>query len=224
VVPTVVRLPTAHAPNAAASGSVTSVVVISDNLVTRLGLHGLIGQFEHVSWRDGAANAAQGRFAVQRLRPNVALVDLRLPVSEWLTVVSELARTSGVLAISRSTEAWFVASALRAGATSYLLPSELTAEHLERTIIDTGAGKSWLSPLISSTRRDAPDISALSRREVEVLNQVARGRSNAEIARALFLSEGTVKNHLHRIFPKLGVRNRAEAIVIWADWSRGVPA
>ena len=66
-------------------------------------------------------------------------------------------------------------------------------------------------------------MAALSRREVEVMNQLARGLSNAEIATALFLSLGTVKNHLHRILPKLGARNRAEAIVIWLNWSKGVP-
>jgi len=222
MVSTIVQLPPQQLPNARAA-SVTKVVVASDNLVTRLGLHDLLGKFEFIAWQGGVANGAQARRAVDRLRPDTVVVDLRLPMGEWLSLVSDLARTAKLLVVSNSTEAWFVASTLRAGATSYLLHAELAAECLASAIVETGQGKPWLSPAVALTQREPPDVAALSRREVEVMNQLARGLSNAEIATALFLSLGTVKNHLHRILPKLGARNRAEAIVIWLNWSKGVP-
>jgi DNA-binding NarL/FixJ family response regulator len=223
MVSTVVQLPREQVLTACAA-SATSVVVASDNLVTRLGLHDLLGRLERVAWLGGVGNGTQARFAVERLRPDVALVDLRLPMAEWLSLVHDLARAAKLIVVSSSTEAWFVASTLRAGATSFLLHSELTPDHLAAAIVGTGAGEPWLSPAVALTQREPPDVAALSRREVEVLNQLAQGQSNAEIAKALFLSLGTIKNHLHRILPKLGARNRAEAIVIWLNWSKGAPA
>lgn len=206
------------------AASVTRVVVVSDNLVTRLGLHTLLADSDRAAWHGGVASPGQTRATVERLRPDVALVNLRLPVDEWLALVGDLARRAKVLVISGSAEGWFVASTVRAGATSYVLRGELDAERFERVIVQTGAGEPWLSPAVTSTQDELPHVCGLSRREVEVMNQLAQGRSNAEIARALFLSQGTVKNHLHRIMPKLGVRNRAEAIVLWVSWSKGVLA
>lgn len=200
------------------------VVLVSDSVITRLGLRLLLDESDRATCVAAAADAAEARLAVDRLRPDVAVIDLRLPVADWLSLISDLARATKVVVISSSPEPWFVASTLHAGATSYVLRGELGGDWLLQAIVATGAGERWLSPAVAATARDLPDVAGLSRREVEVLDQLARGRSNAQIASALYLSHGTVKNHVSRILAKLGVHNRAEAIVLWLRWSKGIPA
>lgn len=215
MVSTVVReLPFLSAPRTR-TASLTRVVVVSDNPITRLGICSLLTEFECTVCQGVATGGGEARLAVARLRPDVAVVDLRLALGEWLSLVSDLARRTHVFVVSGSTEPAFASSMLRAGATSCVAPDEFDADQLGWAILRTGEGTPCLSPVTGGAQRVQSDGSALSRREVEVMVQVARGLSNADIAKVMFLSEKTVKNHLHSIFVKLRVRNRAEAIVLW---------
>jgi DNA-binding NarL/FixJ family response regulator len=144
------------------------------------------------------AEAADGEGAVSladRLRPDVVLLDADSARTGHATPLS---RTARVFVLTRSDDRPTIETALRGGACGHLVPGEFTVRDLIRSVRD--ASKASLG---------------LSAREAEVMDLIAGGRSNGEIARELFLSEKTVKNHVNRIYSKLGVGSRATAIALW---------
>lgn len=131
-----------------------------------------------------------------------------------------------VLVVSAVTDEDEVVEALRAGATSYLVEGQYTCAELIAAVLGTAAGHSYLSPsaLTAVVQRlqgnvplgaPAEVLAVLSGREREIMALVAAGHLNAGIAQQLFLSEKTVRNHLHRVYGKLGVRSRSEAVITW---------
>jgi DNA-binding NarL/FixJ family response regulator len=175
-------------------------------------------------------DAADGRAAVElttRLRPDVVLMDIRMPVLDGLAAARALAADPGcatrVLVLTTFDDDEFVYAALEAGASGYLL-KDAPADQLVGAIRVVAAGESILSPTVTtrlvrdvaSRRRDAASAQAvqrLSAREAEVLGHMAEGRSNQEIAATLVLSEATVKTHVARILAKLGARDRVQAVL-----------
>lgn len=201
------------------------VVLADDNPVVRLGLTSLL---ESTGQLVVVAAEGDGRAAVEatrRERPDVVLLDIRMPVVDGVAATEALAADYPVLVLTHSEEPVIVERALAAGARGYLVHGTFTADELVRAVLGTADGQSHLSPpaaaaMMAAVRRPTGASAAglphdLSDREVEVMDLIAKGLSNREIAATLFLSEKTVKNHVNRIFAKLHSPNRAAAIARW---------
>ncbi|QKG22204.1 response regulator [Actinomadura verrucosospora] len=195
------------------------VILVDDHTVMRAGVAALLAGEPGI---EIAGEAGDGRAAValaERLRPDVALVDLRMPVLDGVAATTEiLARCPGtrVLILTTYDTDEEIERAVEAGAIGYLL-KDATREQLADAVHAAARGETVLAPrvaqrLVARMRRPAPV--ALTAREVEVLNGVADGLSNAEIGRRLVIAEATVKTHLLRVFAKLDVGDRTRAVVV----------
>lgn len=186
--------------------------------------HGLRQLLEQVAGAEVVAEVADGEAAVAaalETRPDVVVMDLQMPGLTGVEATRRLtAQAPGtrVLVLTMSEDEASVFAALRAGATGYVLKGCEGAEFL-RAVHTVAAGDTIYggpvaglirSRLVAGTHGPFPELST---RERDVLELIARGRSNAGIARTLFLSEKTVKNNITAVFAKLGVTGRAEAIV-----------
>ncbi|MEU6410705.1 response regulator transcription factor [Microbispora sp. NPDC046933] len=193
------------------------VLIVDDHPVVREGLRGMLESDPAITV---AGEAGSGEEAVARaaaLAPDVVLMDLRMPdgdgVSATTRILAARPETRVIVLTTYETDQDIV-RAVEAGATGYLLKDTSRADLLAAIAAAT-RGETVLSPSVATklvTRLRAPAASALSRRETEVLALVARGLTNAEIGRALFISETTVKTHMLRIFTKLGVSDRTAAV------------
>ena len=166
------------------------------------------------------AEAADGAEAVRlahTLRPDVILMDLRMPGMDGLTAITDLAKRGSaahVLVLTTYDTDSHVLPAIEAGATGYLLKDAPRAELL-RAVRAAARGEAVLSPSVTArlmSRFRAPGAGPLSHRELEVLELVAAGTTNREAAARLFITEATVKTHLLNIYAKLGVGDRAAAV------------
>ncbi|MFE6036034.1 response regulator [Streptomyces sp. NPDC056452] len=194
------------------------VVVVDDHTVMRAGVVALLADEPTI---DIVGEADDGRAAVElvrRLEPDVALVDLRMPVLDGTSATAEIVagrfRTRVLILTTYDTDAE-IERAVEAGAVGYLL-KDTTREQLVDAIHSASRGETVLAPrvaarLVARMRRPAPVT--LTRREVDVLGAVADGLSNVEIGRRLVISEATVKTHLLRVFAKLDVSDRTHAVV-----------
>jgi DNA-binding NarL/FixJ family response regulator len=177
--------------------------------------------------------------AVDALRPDVVLMDVRMPLVDGVRATRELRRRDGsppVLALTTFDDDEVLAGVLRAGASGFVLKG-VPAEDLQRAVREVAGGGAWLDPAVTgrvlATYRSAPaaagpagrdpDLDALTGRELEVLALIGRGRTNGEIAAELFVSEGTVKTHVNHVFTKLRLRDRAAAIVFAFDHDLATP-
>ncbi|MEV5984532.1 response regulator transcription factor [Streptomyces sp. NPDC052051] len=258
------------------------VVVADDNPVVRAGLTALLSGRQDL---EVVAEAADGRqaceLAVQH-RPDVVLLDVRMPGVDGISALPHLVRIAPVLMMTYSREAEIVCEALRLGAGGYLVHGEFTADQLVAAVRDIRAGRAHLTPtasnaLLASLRGGAsagggqlPEglgttltapvehpatelnerqfavmpsheqagvahsspgsaapsgageaLGELSQREVEVMELIASGMTNQQIAATCFISQKTVKNHINRIFAKLNAQSRGEAIALWNRAARG---
>jgi DNA-binding NarL/FixJ family response regulator len=179
---------------------------------------------------DVAGEAGDGSQAVDeavRLRPDVVLMDVRMPGVDGIEATRRLGRLTPnpprVLMLTTFDLDQYVYDALRAGASGFLL-KDAPAAQLVDAIRVVAAGDALLAPTV--TRRmiaefarrplptEEPALAELTSRELEVLKLVARGRSNAEIARQLYISDATVKTHVKRVLAKLNLRDRVQAVVL----------
>jgi DNA-binding NarL/FixJ family response regulator len=179
---------------------------------------------------DVAGEAGDGSQAVNeaaRLRPDVVLMDVRMPGVDGIEATRRLGRLTPnpprVLMLTTFDLDQYVYDALRAGASGFLL-KDAPAAQLVDAIRVVAAGDALLAPTV--TRRmiaefarrplpaDEPALAELTGRELEVLKLIARGRSNAEIAKQLFISDATVKTHVKRVLAKLSLRDRVQAVVL----------
>ena len=165
--------------------------------------------------------------AVNSLRPDVVLMDIRMPNLDGIEATRRIAASDGsphVLILTTFDLDDYVYEALRAGASGFLL-KDARAEELCNAVRTVAAGEALLSPAItrrlieSYTRRPPPKdhpaaLTELTPREREVLKLIARGLSNADVARELVVGDATVKTHVARIFSKLDVHDRAQAVVL----------
>jgi DNA-binding NarL/FixJ family response regulator len=219
-------------PGAAGPGDgppVIRLLIVDDHPVVR---DGLTGMFQGDPGFEVAGEAADGAEAVtlaEHLRPDVILMDLRMPGTDGVTAIGELARRgvpSRVLVLTTYDTDSYVLPAIEAGATGYLLKDTPRAD-LMRAVRAAAAGQASLSPAVASrlmsqvrTPDPAPGAEPLSQRELEVLELVAAGTTNREIAARLFISEATVKTHLLHLYRKLEVTDRAAAVA--AAYNRGL--
>ena len=208
------------------------VLIADDQALVRTGFRMILAS-GGIDVVGEAADGAEAVAAARELRPDVVLMDVRMPTMDGLEatrrVLAELPDCRVVMLTTFDLD-HYVYAALAAGASGFLL-KDVTPEHLVAAVRLIDTGNALLAP--SVTRRlvkrfaagasgafgaKAPaihrDLTALTPREREVLTLMGHGRSNAELAETLTLSEATVKTHVARIFAKLGLRDRAQAVVL----------
>jgi len=201
---------------------VIRLLIVDDHPVVRDGLSGIFSGADGFEVVGTAEDGAQGVQLARALDPDVVLMDLRMPRMDGVTAIRELAGARArVLVLTTYDSDADVLPAIEAGATGYLLKDAPRSE-LYRAVKAAARGESVLSPPVASRvlRAARSDEPALSARELEVLELVARGSTNREAARTLFISEATVKTHLLHVYAKLGVPDRASAVA--AAFDRGL--
>ncbi|MEU3985041.1 response regulator transcription factor [Streptomyces sp. NPDC026672] len=202
-----------------------SLLIVDDHPVVRDGLRGMFASAPGFAVLGEAADGVQAVERAAALDPDVILMDLRMPGGGGVDAIRALARQGSrarVLVLTTYDTDSDTLPAIEAGATGYLL-KDAPRDELFTAVRAAAEGRTVLSPavasrLVSAVR--APGNEPLSAREREVLALVARGTSNREIARELFISEATVKTHLTHLYAKLGVNDRAAAVAVGYD--RGI--
>ena len=191
------------------------VVVVDDHPVVRAGLRGMLAAHPDIEVAGEASSAAGAVTAVLEHRPDVVLMDLRMPGTDGVQatrlVLARQPQCRVVVLTTYDNDA-DILHAVEAGASGYLL-KDASPEELAQAIRAAAAGGSVLAPSVAAklvSRLRSPPV--LSPREIEVLRLVSTGQTNAEIGRALFISEATVKTHLLRAFSKLSVSDRTAAV------------
>ena len=199
------------------SSAPLSVLIADDHPVVREGLRGMLAVDPAIRVVAEASSGAEAIVMARRHQPDVVLMDLRMPdgdgVQATAGILAALPGTRIVVLTTYETDSDIV-RAVEAGATGYLL-KDTPQQDLLSAIRAAARGETVLGPtvagrLVSHLRK--PAVEPLSGRETEVLALVARGQTNADIGRALFISEATVKTHLLRAFGKLGVSDRTAAV------------
>jgi two-component system, NarL family, response regulator DevR len=199
------------------------LILVDDHEVVRLGLRALL---EHHPNFEVVAEAASAKEAIEqtaRYRPDIVLMDIRMPGISGIEACEEIIRDypdTRVVMLTSYAEDEMLFSAIRAGASGYVL-KQIGGGDLVRALESVGRGESMLDPAVTQrvfqeVRRAVKEEEAsafvnLSQQEKHVLQLVSEGKTNREIAKALYLGEGTVRNYVSSILSKLGVSNRAEA-------------
>lgn len=199
------------------------VVVVDDQQIMREGLVALLELLDDVEVVGDAGNGEQALLLVAERRPDVVLMDLRMPVMDGIEATGRITRDHpevAVLVLTTYVDGESVDSALRAGARGYLtkdagrveIASALRSAVAGQSTFDASVTRRLVAALHGDQpqRRGNPD--GLTGREVEVLGLIAQGLNNSEIAAELFIGEATVKTHINNAFAKIGARNRAEAV------------
>lgn len=208
------------------------VLVVDDHPLYREGLVTVIATMAGTQVVGEAADGAEAVRLAAELKPDVIIMDLNLPVVSGVDATRRITQASpevAVLVLSMLEGDDSIFAALRAGARGYLLKGAGRAE-LQRSLNAAAHGEVVFSSAIAErvmsffaggSRRDAGPFPALTAREHEVLDLVARGLTNAEVARRLFVSDKTVRNHVSNVFAKLHVAGRAEAVARARDAGMG---
>ncbi len=226
------------------------IVVADDNPVIRAGLTSLLSTHEDITVVAEAADGHEAYTAAREHRPDVILLDVRMPRMDGITALPHLARLAPVMMLTYSGESETVREAMRTGAAGYLVHGEFTAEELVAAVLDMKRGRAHFTPTAAAAilapantklpggARNFPEPLSqmqshvgqslsyrsrfrLSRREAEIMDLIASGMNNQQIAAACFISEKTVKNHINRIFAKLHSTSRAEAAAKWLGTAPG---
>ena len=195
------------------------VLVVDDHPVVRGGLVGWLDAQQDLTVVGEAADGQEALALVAAAEPDVVLMDLRMPRMDGVTATERLAARHPAVRVlvltTYDTDADIV-RAVAAGATGYLL-KDTPLPQLADAVRAAARGETVLAPPVAArlvSRLRAPAAEAPTAREVEVLAGVARGLTNAEIGRELFIGEATVKTHLLRVFAKLGVDDRTRAVMV----------
>ena len=200
------------------------LLIVDDHPVVRDGLRGMFSADPRFEVAGEAGDGAEAIAAAAKLRPDVILMDLRMPGTDGVTAIRKLAKlgvAAHVLVLTTYDTDGDVLAAIEAGATGYLL-KDAPREELFRAVEAAAKGQAVLSPAVATRLMGQirqPASEPLSQRELEVLELIARGSTNREAAKQLFISEATVKTHLLHVYAKLGVNDRAAAVA--TAFSRG---
>ncbi len=203
------------------------VVVADDQAMVRAGFRSPLNEEPDLEVVGEAADGEQAVAAVRRFRPDVALMDIRMPTVDGLEATRRIVAgglATRILILTTFDLDEYVYEGLRAGASGFLL-KDASPEQLIAAIHLVAEGEAVLAPTVTRrvveafARMPAADdalrgaLESLTAREREVLRLLARGRSNAEIARELFVSEATAKTHVRHVLSKLDLRDRVQAVV-----------
>ncbi len=207
-----------------------TLILIDDHVVVRKGLRLLLEEQPEISVVGEGGDGAEAIRLASELLPDVALLDLLMPKVDGITAVREIKRltpATQIIVLTSSYEEEHIFGAIKAGALSYLL-KDTHPKDLIAAVLAAAHGESKLHPLIAARllrevqKRDRSPLAELTPRELDVLGQIARGRSNQEIAAELVVSERTVKTHVSNILSKLNLADRTQA-AIFALQQRVVP-
>ncbi|WP_067686586.1 response regulator [Nocardia jejuensis] len=205
-----------------------TVLVVDDQELMRAGLRMVLGAHPDIEVVGEADNGATAIARTIELRPDVVLMDVRMPITDGVAATGRIIESgcgSRVLVMTTFDLDEHALGALRAGASGFLL-KDTPPEDLISAIRSVAGGDAVVSPKVTkrlldrliaedpAAGRDPSLLDVLTAREREVLEHIAAGRSNAEIAGELFLSEATVKTHVGRVLTKLGLRDRVQAVVL----------
>ena len=205
------------------------IVIVDDQALVRAGFRMILEAEEDIVVVGEAADGREAVAEVQRLRPDVVLMDVRMPEVDGIEATRRLLGSDGVSAkvvmLTTFDMDEYVYEALRAGASGFLL-KDVPPEQLVAGIRAVASGDALLAPSVTrrvieefvsrppeSVRTAPPELADLTAREAEILQLIARGLSNAEIAKELVVSETTVKTHVAHVLMKLGLRDRVQAVV-----------
>jgi DNA-binding NarL/FixJ family response regulator len=199
------------------------ILLVDDHEVVRLGLKSLLERHPQFDIIGEAGSAREAMEQVTNLQPDVVVMDIRLPGTSGIEACEEIVNrypTTKVIMLTSYAEDEMLFSAIRAGASGYIL-KQIGSEDLVKALEAVGRGEALLDPAVTQrvfqeVRRavkeeEASAFAHLSQQEKHVLLLVSEGKTNREIAKNLFLGEGTVRNYVSSILSKLGVNNRAEA-------------
>jgi DNA-binding NarL/FixJ family response regulator/class 3 adenylate cyclase len=205
------------------------IVIVDDQALVRAGFRMILEAEEDIEVVGEAADGREAVAEVQRVRPDVVLMDVRMPEMDGIEATRRLLGSAGVSAkvvmLTTFDMDEYVYEALRAGASGFLL-KDVPPEQLVAGIRAVASGDALLAPSVTrrvieefvsrppeSVRTPPPELAELTAREAEILRLLARGLSNAEIAKELVVSETTVKTHVAHVLMKLGLRDRVQAVV-----------
>ena len=217
--------------DALASSDVISVIIVEDYKLTRVGLKSTLNEYDHINVVGEAEDAVEGIALIEKLKPDVVLMDLGLPGMNGLEAtikIKEKGLNSKVIILTSHERGEEVIAALGSGANAYCL-KDISPETLSSVIKNVAEGACWVDPGVSSVAlnffpkpenvsliqtNDVPDARAqLTERELEVLKHLVKGKSNTEIAKELIVSVHTAKAHVCSILQKLCVDDRVQATV-----------
>ena len=193
------------------------ILLVDDHPVVRHGLRGMLDAEPDLTVVGEASSGTAGVAAARELTPDIVLMDLRMPDGDGVQATGQILAAlpaARVVVLTTYETDRDILRAIEAGASGYLLKDASPAE-LADAVRAAARGETVLAPSVASTlvrQVRAPAPPALSARETQVLRLVARGRTNAEIGKELFISEATVKTHLLRVFNKLDVADRTAAV------------
>ncbi|MEV6424314.1 response regulator transcription factor [Streptomyces sp. NPDC051662] len=208
------------------------VLVVDDEALVRAGLRMILDPAEDIEVVAEVSDGSEAVTAVAKYRPDVVLMDVRMPGMDGLTALKELRRSPGapkVIMLTTFDIDDYVHTALRSGAAGFLL-KDTSPRDLADAVRTIAEGSAMLTPRITKRLIDTfaglesgdsakarERMAVLTDREEDVVRAVARGLSNAEIGRALAMSEGTVKSHVSRALAKLGLSNRVQVALLARD-------
>jgi DNA-binding NarL/FixJ family response regulator len=216
----------ATGPQAQPAERPVTVLVVDDNAVVRSGLRSLLEASPDLHVVGEAWDGDRAVELARALLPDVVLLDVQMPRRDGVSAAREIAATTRVLMMTFTRDADVVRDAVAAGAAGYLVHGSFDAADLAVTVRSVARGASVFSgeamtALLAPAPEPAPvtgPVAAdhgLSERQGEIMDLVASGLANREIASRCYLAEKTVKNHINHIFATLGVRSRGEAIALW---------
>jgi DNA-binding NarL/FixJ family response regulator len=204
------------------------VLLVDDQAMVRVGFRMILESEDGIEIAGEAQDGAAAVAAARSLRPDVILMDIQMPVMDGLEATRRILRETPdhqtrILILTTFERDEYVFEALRSGASGFLLKNA-SPEQLIEAVKVVSQGEGLLAPSVTRrlieefAKRPAvaprtPELNQLTEREAEVLRMLARGKSNAEIADALFVGEATVKTHVSNILTKLDLRDRVQAVV-----------
>src|SRR5687767_14612296 len=209
-------MPSTETAAALAAPPRTKVLLVDDHALLRTGVANIINQEPDLQVVAEAGNGVEALDAYDRVKPDVTLLDLRMPVMEGVEVVHRLRERdprARVIVLTTYDTDEEITRALKAGAKAYVL-KDISADDLVTCIRDVLAGKTYLAPAAAAKLAEEVTRVHLTPRELASLRLMADGKSNKEIANELGISDRTVKTHLGHLFEKLGVTSRTEAVKV----------
>jgi DNA-binding NarL/FixJ family response regulator len=212
-------------------------MLVDDDELLRSGLRAILSSDDTIEVLDEAENGRQAVHRARHRRPDVVLMDVRMPELDGIAATTELLAVAPdvkVLILTTFETDEYILGALRAGASGFLLKRS-SPEQLVAAIHTVAEGEALLSPSVTRRLIDRvsvqpligaetdPRLAELTPREREVLELIAQGLSNAEIAEALVVERTTVKTHVKRVLMKLGARDRVQAVILAYEWGLVAP-